>query len=477
MAQESVFGLHTAEFKKWISRKEANSIKAFFNLNPDEKLTGNTCFYRDGITKLWIEEVTGRKPRYYLHMIINFSRVLGISNYRAMPYTTGNVKKVFTAINKVLKALPLSDSNAVFPDWTTVRFDSVFDIFEDYTELLMWLLNQSVNLSDRKKRCKRIPIRSKTAQELECQSMRFGNNSFTYNIYRKIEEIQDKGKTITEEEKAEVQHLLRIERQNHQDAVKKLLPNMKASDLANGNVHDDILKTMIDEVELFFGKGNFLSWEQIGIEYKSLPETDIKAVRGIIGKITSSSIEAAQEQKIYTKEISDIFNKLGISPVGIKKEDADQYKVERMQGIYNRITAEYPRPPDRRQYNSFPVPHQTSDGRIGANIPLFRVNSDKRTISVKGNTLEDYENKVFRKLSETYMINRQYLKSDDTSKRDIVQKSADAVKRFHRAAKTATVKQDADNFIKTVILEDEKRFTDRPSALGGGLTVSANANN
>ncbi|MCI9022791.1 MAG: hypothetical protein HFH32_19230 [Eubacterium sp.] len=145
MAQESVFGLHTAEFKKWISRKEANSIKAYFNLNPDEKLTGSTYFYQDGITKLWIEEVKGKKPRYYLHMIINFSRVLGISNYKAMPYTLGNVKKVFTAMNKVLKALPLSGNNAVFPDWTRERLDSVFDIYEEHTELQMQLLNQSVN--------------------------------------------------------------------------------------------------------------------------------------------------------------------------------------------------------------------------------------------------------------------------------------------------------------------------------------------
>ena len=172
MAQESVFGLHTAEFKKWISRKEANSIKAFFNLNPDEKLTDSTHFYQDGVTRLWIEEITGqggRKPRYYLHILINFARTLGISNYKAMPYTLRNVKKVFTAINKVLKVLPLSGNTAVFPDWTTVRFDSVFDIYEYLTELLMRLLNQSVNLSNRKKRCKRIPIQGKTAQELECQ--------------------------------------------------------------------------------------------------------------------------------------------------------------------------------------------------------------------------------------------------------------------------------------------------------------------
>lgn len=265
MAQESVFGLHTAEFKRWISQREANSIKAYFNLNPDKELTGSTYFYRDGVTRIWIEEVKGKKPRYYLHIVVNFARALKMSNYRIMPYTAGNVRKVFTVINKLLKALPLSNNNAVFQDWTTVRFDSAFDIYEEHAELLMILLSRSVNLSDRKKRCSRIPIKSKTVQESECQSMRFGNNSFTYNIYRKMEEIQDKGKPITEE-KAEVQNLLRIERQNHHDAVKKLLPNMKASDLATSKVRDEILKTMIDEMERFFGKTDFYSW--IGITAK-----------------------------------------------------------------------------------------------------------------------------------------------------------------------------------------------------------------
>ncbi len=466
MAQESVFGLHTAEFKKWISKKEANSIKAYFNLNPDEKLTGSTYFYQDGITKLWIEEVTGIKPRYYIHMIINFSRVLGISNYRAMPYTLGNLRKVFTAINKVLKALPLSGNNAIFPDWNTVRFDSVFDIFEEHTELLMRLLNQSVNLSDRKKRCKRIPIQGKTAQELECQSMRFGNNSFTYNIYRKLEEIQDKGKSITEEEKAEVQHLLRIERQNHQDAVKKLLPNMKAGDLASATVHDDILKTMIDEMETFFGKNNFYSWKKITEVYYPNHKKDIDTIENVMKQVTLCSLEAAQE--VYTKEISGIFASLELSPVGIRQ----QCGVDFIQGVYNRITAEYPRPPDRRQYNSFPIPHQTGDGRYKATVTLYSVDSGKKQIQVAGKTLADYENKVFSKLASTYIANQAYLKSVDSAKRDLALKSADSIVRFYKVIKTDAVKQGTRKFIKNLRLDNRMEIdtgdNPNPSAFGGG---------
>lgn len=461
MEQESVFGLHTAEFKRWISRREANSIKAYFNLNPDEKLTGSTYFYQDGITKLWIEEVKGKKPRYYLHMIINFSRVLGISNYKAMPYTLGNVKKVFTAMNKVLKALPLSGNNAVFPDWTRERLDSVFDIYEEHTELLMVLLNRSVNLSDRKKRCNRIPIQGKTAQELECQSMRFGNNSFTYNIYRKIEEIQDTGKSITEEEKAEVQHLLRIERQNHKNSFKELVKT--AGDLANANVHDDILKTMIDEMELFFGKGDFYSWKGIKEKYYPEHKADIKAILDVMKRITNSSLEAAQED--YTK-VADTFKKLGISPVGIKQ----QCGVDFMQGIYSRIIAEFPRPPDKRKYNAFPIPHQIVDGRFKATINLHDANSGRKQIQVAGKTVEDYENKVFCKLASTYIANQAYLESDNSAQKDLALKSADSIVRFCKVVKTDAVKRGTEAFIKNLKLDKESdpENNPAPSASGGG---------
>ena len=474
MTHEAVFSLHTAEFKKWISRKEADSIKAYLNLNPDEELTGSTThFYQDGVTKLWIEEVNGKKPRYYLHVIVNFSRVLGISNYKAMPYTTGNVRKVFTAMNKVLRVLPLSHGNAVFSEWTTVRFDSAFDIQEEHTELLMLLLNRSINLGDRKKRCRRIPIQGKTAEESMSQSLRFGNHSFTYNIYRKIAGIQEKGKAITEEERAEVQNLLRIERQNHQDAVKKLLPNMKAGDLANTNVHDDILKTMIDEMETFLGKGDFYSWAKIEQTYLPEHEADIKAILGIMKRINRDSPEAAQET--YTKEISGIFARLVLSPVGIKKEEAEQYNAEQIKGIYNRIVAEYKRPPDKRKYNSFPIPHQTADGRFKATITLYRADGGKKQVQVAGKTLEDYEGKVIDKLKVTYLLNCRYIKTGDADQWNMIKKSADSIRRFAKVSKTA-VKHEAEKFIECAIMVHEKGMTVGPSAADGDLTVSDNPN-
>ena len=50
----------------------------------------------------------------------------------------------------------------------------------------------------------------------------------------------------------------------------------------------------------------------------------------------------------------------------------------------------------------------------------------------------------------------------------MILKSADYIRRFHKAAKTETVKQDAEEFIESVIQIDEKRFSNCPAAADSG---------
>lgn len=435
--EQVAFGVHTGVCKHVISRKESNTVKGFFNRKADEPLKDEMCFYEKGVTKIWIEEIPNKNGiRFYLHIKINFSRTLGIGNHKIMPWTAQNMRQSFKAINKVLKLLPLLDNNNRFSDWTVERLDTAFDVFEPRTTLLMKLLNQSLDLGNKKKKCERIEIQGKTPEQLLYESIRFGNKSFVYNIYNKLIEVFAKAKqretAVTPEDLKEVRGILRIERQNYIDRIKKFLPTHKAGDLLKEDVRNHILQTMVDEMEMFFGRGDYYS---SGKDSKTFPVA------------------------------KDVFNK--ISPVEIDKEDVEQYGVDFMECVYNRVIKAYPRPPDKRQYHTFPVPHRTGDGRMSVNISLYSVNG-KRTITVAGKTLEDTESKVLRKLKEVYLANRLYLKSDDSDKWDMVLKSADAVKRFHRTAKTAAVKQEAGNFIKSVIQIDEERFSDCPSATGGG---------
>ena len=481
--EQAVYGIHTGAFKHQITQKEANAIKKFFGVDIDKPLENETHFYDKGITKLWIQQTpTKRGMKYYLFIQINLSRVLGTGNHRIMPYSIQNIKKVIKAVNKILKILLVQDKNSKFQDWTVERFDTAFDIYEQHTPLLMQLLNDSLDLSNTRKKCERLPIPDKTPEQLKYESMRFGNSSYVYNTYVKLTEVLQKakknGRTVTKEETEEIQNILRIERQNHADAVKKMLPHRKIADLTDDKVRTDILRIMIDETELFFGKRDFYSWKGIVQKYCPEHKADISKVLDVMVRITNNSLEAAQDDYI---KVADTFNNLGLSPVGIKKDDAEQYGVHFVEGIYSRITAAYPRPPDRRQYNSFPIPHQTGDGRFKAAITLYNADSGRKRVQVAGKTLADYENKVFSKLVSTYIANQTYLESNNSAQKDLALKSADSIVRFCKVAKTTAVKQGTAKFIKNLKLdsttENSTGDSPNPSATGGGLTISDNPNN
>lgn len=446
-----VFGLHTAEMKKWITQKEANLVKAFFGLKPADDLADETFFYPQGITKIWIEEIRGNsKPRYYIHIQINFARMLGISNHTVMPYTTANIKKVITIVTRVMKKLSLTNGNENFADWTVERFDCAFDIYEQHTELLMLLMNLSADLSNARKKCSHIPIPNKSPEELLFQSMRFGNDSYTYNIYVKLQQLMDEGKVLSPKEQQEVQHLLRLERQNHDGAVKKLLPNRTVRDLASAQVRESILKTMLDDVQSFWGTGDFYSYSKLKEWSLVEPKAEFGKIFTVMSGITQNSL--ANEQERYTKEIARAFADLSVSPAGIPKDMVSRFGVDYMDGVYHRITAEYPRPIDKRVYHAFPVPHQTKDGRYKATITLYRTSGAKQ-LSIAGRTLEDYEEKVCQKLRLTYLMNRPHLKSADIEKRQMALKSADSIVRFRKVLKSSKVKEDVDTFIQAFSLK------------------------
>ena len=123
-----------------------------------------------------------------------------------------------------------------------------------------------------------------------------------------------------------------------------------------------------------------------------------------------------------------------------------------MDGLYSRIVSLYPRPADRRQYNSFPIPHKGADGRYRATVTLYWVNQEKQKVSVAGRTVADYEMKVSRKLRDVYLTNRGFKSVNP----DALDKSFDSILRFRKMAKTKEVKTEIDNFIETFSFEREE---------------------
>ena len=440
--QDVMFGLHTGEMHRWISSREAVAIRDYFGLGPDANLEGEMAFYANGITKLWIDEVPGKsKPRNYLHLRVNFSRAIGGSNYLVMPYTVANARKAIKGISLILKKIGLINGNEDFGDWTVSRLDSALDFQDANADLTMRLLKLSVDLHDTRKKCNLILPQE---MSIKFDSLRFGNQSYQFNIYRKIVELTNKGKTIDAITAADIENLLRVERQNHESALKRLLPSMKVKDLTEPTVREKILKVMTDDLHGFFGEGDFYSYSNLIETFKDFKD-DLQTVLATMKHYSTHSL--MESGVIYSPEIESIFRKLKISPVGIRRQDSESYKIGTIQGLYNRVIAQYPPPPEKRCYHSFPIPHATADGRVKATITFYQARAGARQLSIAGRTIEDYERKVFHRLSDIYLRNRTCLRSKDANERKMVLKSLDSIIRFREVVCTAKIKDEIDNFV------------------------------
>ena len=398
-------------------------------------------FFKEGISGFWIEEVISKEGKqYWLHIKVNFARTIGIGEYCLMPYTITNMKKSIKAVSKLLEQLKLESENADFGEWKLERLDTGFDVEVSCLLLYMILLDKSLNVKALKKQCKRkhfVP-----ANPNVCESIRFGNDSYTYNIYIKIADLINKGIAITPEIQKEVANIIRVERQNHLSALKQLLPTRTVKDLASKKTMEDILKTLIADMEAFWGRGSYYS--ALGIITKFGENLDIKTIVSALGVFTKSSLEAEYSQ--YTPEIKALFQEYGILPTGIRREDEQLYQVSEIKGLYDMITECY-KVVEKRAYHIFPVPHLCSDGRYKAGINFNMVNDTrKQPVSITGRTLEEYEQKVWRELLRVWCVNLKYHCNHNMSISDLMKKSTSDIMRFSKVVKSKRVK---------VILKDD----------------------
>lgn len=443
-----IYGLHTGQAKKLISYREAKTIEMLFQKSfPDE---AHSCsqFFREGISKFWIEEITNQAgKRYWMHVKVNMARAIGVGIYGVMPYTISNVKNMIKEISKQLKKLNLNDRNADFGSWKFERLDTAFDVWVDYPEIFMNLLDKSLYVNAAKKRCKRkdfIP-----ANPNACESIRFGNDSYVYNVYIKIADLVNKGIAITPEIHREVDNIVRVERQNNFLAIKQLMPKGEVNEIATKNIMNLILKTLIDDMEIFWGKGDYYSSHEIGTRFASFP--DVAKLIPVMAEFTVNSLEA--KRHLYTSDIKELFQEYGIMPVGICKEDAHKYQIHEIKGLYHRITECYA-VPDKRAYHVFPVPHQCGDGRYKAGITVHRVNDTrKQPVSIAKSTLEEYERAVLKELIRAYATNVKY---HCTTKKipDLLEKSASDILRFYKVVVSKNIRSETRDFIKLSNLKD-----------------------
>lgn len=446
-----IYGLHTGEAKKQISYREAKGIEMIFGTSFSDENHACSQFFKEGISKFWIEEVISKQyKKYILHLRVNLARASGIGDYCLMPYTIPNVKKTRRVISKVLKQLKLNDKNADFGEWKVERLDTAVDVEVAFPDMYMTLLDKSLDVNAYKRKCKRVYF-TPTNPDV-CESIRFGNDSYTYNVYIKLADLINKGITITPEILQEVKNIVRIERQNKQSALKQLLKERQIKDLESVSVRDAILKTLIEDVEAFWGKGNYYSAHEVKAEFGGVSDV-IQLIPAMV-KFTENSLET--EYAIYSPEIKQQFKDYGIMPVGICREDAHKHQIHKIEGPYNMVTNIYAIP-DKRTYNVFPIPHLCSDGRYKAGITFHMVNDTrKQPVSIAKSELDAYEETVLRELKRAYVTNIKHHCSVAPIP-ELKDKSADDILRFYQVVQTKSVKEDAKSFIKTMNLKKNKQ--------------------
>ena len=439
-----------------ISKSEAVNIKALFGKKPSQTLKDTTYFFPKGIDELEILE----NPRKYngvyhtaytLRIRLNMARAIGDSGYGIMPLTSVNLKKAAASINRILReTLQLNNQNNRLEEWTVTRLDTAFDVNVKSPELLVFLLNISLVLP-KERGCKYdLPKDEKERKKRMIESVWFGNGSYNYNVYAKLREVEnkieckrkrgEKVEPLADEERAGLKHLLRVERQNQKKALKKLLPDSgEFKELPYKKAMTRILATMLDDIEAFWGRGDFYSGQK-AFEMLQDSKTDISGIRSEL-----SSIYRWHECRHgdYSKEMFNILENLGIAPAFLTAEMSQVFQTDTIQGLYNTITAEYPRPRETRAYHPFPVPHQCADGRFKVTLSIHVAGESKSVKKyVSGRSLEECEKKVLETLNDVITGNRQKAVADpgNTEYRMMYEKSMDDRERFFKVAKSGYIK-------------------------------------
>lgn len=153
---------------------------------------------------------------YLADLEVNAVDMVGKNAIMMLELSPANVDVLFQKIDDVLNFLQLDVRNSKCENWTLVRLDCGIDLKISYrhpNELgyIMRLMNYSLSLLNSRK-CS-LPL-YKVPEQSKYQSLRFGNGSYTYNIY--IKEIQlrnTRQMSLKPEEIAEVDGLIRFEKQ------------------------------------------------------------------------------------------------------------------------------------------------------------------------------------------------------------------------------------------------------------------------
>lgn len=465
IVSQAELGIHTLDIKRKISRMEAKDIKTIFGLQINQMLK-TTAYYQKGINQIEIIENSypdgngGYKASYTLVLQINPSHMLNISKYKILPATQRNINKMIAKLTTILSNdFHLSLSNHDSRNWKIERIDFAFDIKVQNAPIMIRILNYALKVNQ--KNCTRIFFKCPFPERAIYQSVRFGNNSYRYNIYDKLQQLNDDNYSLTPTEQVYFKDIIRIEKQIIDKGVNNCVGTPKyLSLLQNKTVIEKIKNDMLRELRLFFGTGTHVTY-QLAIQtiknsnFDSVLHNQMiqaitfiskfgmdKAIDEVSNHAMQNKLNSEAELKTFSTLLQDI-ESLGISPSGILLQESIQINSNTLSNINDLLPS----------YNSnLKIPRRKLPfGKIylDRNNHRYKCNFTIHPLD-KGSDRESYadvdrdklEQKILNKLIDVYKKNLFSLSSNYTSyQAKIIQKSRQDITNFGKVARCSEVRK------------------------------------
>lgn len=478
---------HTMVIHNKISPSEARYLCSLYgkSLSKNVELSG-TDIKIAGINQI---NINGTKIpdsgnwTYDVAIQVNLGRLIKQTKVAMLVLNKRNVTAIIKRLNEIFTyTFAFKPKHCDSAEWFMKRIDCGIDLKlgTDDKEVLMAVIkalhssfdsNNSRGVQYYKYKGWNAPEVQYESVTLETAGYENGNPLYRYNIYYKLLQLvkyaQKHGLTLTQEEIDEIRNVIRIEKQID-DVSKVFGSSNKLATLLNEDVTEKVMHSIIREMKLFFGTGDYLTYEQgvariYASNYDITTQNTMGAVYAYADSFGYSALldDMAQAIKANGGSDDDVSNKhkeiakirkqieaLGISVAPVQG-------VPTMKGINTLLDEELKAKPRKKHKFSEIKPVKEPSGRIRYMCKptiYSKTGEFKRTsiASSVGGTREECEVKVFETIRENLNTYYKSLAGQPEEQIRCCEGAYDDYERFKSIVKSKTVRNDIDMMLDKI---------------------------
>ena len=487
---------HTMVIHNKISPSEARYLCSLYgkSLSKNVELSG-TDIKIAGINQINIVGTkipTSGNWTYDVKIQVNLGRLIKQTKVAMLVLNKRNVTAIIKRLNEIFtKTFVFKPKNCDSAEWFMERIDCGIDLKlgtddEEVLKAVIKALHSSFD-SNNSRGVQYYKYKGWNAPEVQYESVTLetagyekGNPLYRYNIYYKLPQLvkyaQKHGLTLTQEEIDEIRNVIRIEKQI--DDVSKVFGcSNKLGTLLDEDVTEKIMNSIIKEMKLFFGTGDYLTYEEgVARIYDSTYDIDTQNFMAAVYAYTSSNGYPALlefiEQQIkgsggiesdVRRKYKDIakarkqLERLGISVASV-------HDMQSIKGVSTLLDEELKvRAKPRKKHKFCEIkPTHVESGRIRymCKPTIYSETGDfKRTTiaSSTGGTREECEINVLEKIRKNLNIRFNSFAGQPEKQIECCENAMYDCERFSTIVKSKTVQK--------LLVEAEKQLTEKISKL------------